>query len=296
MDNTFLNLYHTFAVVARTQSLSAAANELFISQPAISKSIKKLENELSTTLFYRNSKGVTLTPEGAQLYDYISRAFDVISAGEENLRHINELGIGTIRIGVSSTLCKHMLLPYIKGFVNCYPNIRISIVCQSTQHTIKLLENDEIDIGLIAKPNDNAKLHLISLGEIEDVFVATPDYINNLKERDHIHDDKLLYHGNLILLDKQNVTRRYIDKYLNDWNIDIQNALEINSMELLIDFAKTSLGIGCVIKEFVTEELANHSLLQIDTPCPIHKRSVCFAYSAHANHSNSVIKFIDYIS
>lgn len=295
MDSTTLSLYHIFSIVAESESISRAAKDLFISQPAVSKSIKKLEEQLGTTLLFRNSRGIHLTPEGAILYDYIHNAFDIISAGEDSLKHIHELGIGHIHIGASSTLCKHILLPYLKEFLQLHPHTQITIDCQSTLQTVKLLDNKEIDIGLIAQPENTKKIHCIPIGQLQDIFVATPQYINSLLERENITDKKLLEKSNLVLLDKKNMTRRYIDKYLNKWNIDSDNAMEVNSMELLIDFVKTGLGTGCIISQFIQNELENGTLVEIPTPTIIKKREVCFAYSTSQPLSASAKAFIDYI-
>lgn len=295
MDSNTLSLYHIFSAVVEAESISGAAKELFISQPAVSKSIKKLEESLGTTLLYRNSRGVNLTPEGIVLYEYIHNAFETISAGEDSLKHINELGIGHIHIGVSSTLCKHMLLPYLKDFLQLHPHTQITIDCQSTIHTIKLLENKEIDIGLIAQTDTNRKIHCIPIGQLQDIFVATPQYISSLLEREHISERHLLGKSNLILLDKKNITRRYIDKYLGKWNIDSDNAMEVNSMELLIDFVKTGLGAGCIIKQFITNELDNGQLIEIPTPSLMKQRDVCFAYSTSVPLSGSAKAFIEYV-
>lgn len=295
MDSNTLSLYHIFSAVVEAESISGAAKELFISQPAVSKSIKKLEESLGTTLLFRNSRGVNLTPEGIVLYEYIHNAFETISAGEDSLKHINELGIGHIHIGVSSTLCKHMLLPYLKDFLQLHPHTQITIDCQSTIHTVKLLENKEIDIGLIAQPDNNRKLHCIPVGQIQDIFVAAPQYINSLLEREQITEKELLSTSNLILLDKKNMTRRYIEKYLNKWTIDTDNAMEVNSMELLIDFVKTGLGSGCIIKQFISNELNNGQLIEIPTPSLMKQRDVCFAYCTSVPLTGSAKAFIEYV-
>jgi DNA-binding transcriptional LysR family regulator len=295
MDASLLPLYHIFNSVARQGSISGAAKELFISQPAVSKSIQKLETALNTTLFYRNSRGVSLTPEGTILAEHIENAFETLLSGEEQLKHINDLGIGHIRIGVSSTLCKHMLLPYLKDFLFLHPHTQITIVCQSTLHTLRLLENHEIDIGLIARPTSGHKLNLITTGNLEDTFAATPEYIDHLMEREHIGSDQLLDKCSLILLDKDNATRKYMDSYFGRWGIDTDNAMEVGSMELLIDFMKTGLGAGCVIKQFITNELASGQLIEIIPPTPVKPRTACFAYSKSAPLSDAVHLFIDYI-
>lgn len=296
MNNSSLSLYHIFCTVAKTESISGAAKELFISQPAVSKSIKKLEDTLGVTLLVRSSRGITLTNEGQTLYEYIHSAFDMISAGEDTIKHINELGIGHIRIGVSSTLCKHILLPYLKDFLSVHPHTQITIECQSTIHTVKLLESKEIDIGLIAQSDNSKYLRCIPIGDLQDTFAATPQYIAGLQEREQISERALLEKASLILLDKKNVTRRYIDQYLNEWNIDTEHAMEVGSMELLIDFVKTGLGAGCIIKQFIASELETGQLLELPTPSVIKQRNVCFAYPSTATLNQAAKAFIDFVS
>ena len=169
-----LSLYKVFYTVANTGNISRAASELFISQPAISKSIRKLEQSLDVTLFSRNSRGVQLTEEGEVLYGYVQSAFYSLQMGESQLKKINDLGIGHLHIGVSTTLCKYMLLPYLKDFIAAHPHVRITIECQSTNHTLQLLKENKIDLGLIGRPERLPHAHFDSLGEIEDIFVCVP--------------------------------------------------------------------------------------------------------------------------
>lgn len=284
-----LSQYKIFYVVANEGNLSRAADVLFISQPAISKSIRKLENTLGTTLFFRNSRGVQLTEEGKLLYQHVKIAFDALTSGEEQLKQISELGIGHLRIGVSSTLCKYVLLPYLKGFIAEYPHIRITIECQSTNQTLQLLEEGRIDIGLVGKPHQRKNLEFHSLGEIEDVFVAADSYLGNLKLRTQDSNHDLFDSATLMLLDKENMTRQYIDNYLTENKIKPQNLLEITTLDLLIEFAKIGLGIACVIKEFVQAELAEGTLTQLPLPAPIPKREIGFIYPA-AHRQNSALK------
>ena len=112
-----LSSYRIFYVVAEKGNISKAAKELYISQPAISKSIQKLEDNLGVRLFDRSSRGVTLTPEGELLYTHVKSAFETLTVGEDRLRRSIALGIGNLSIGASSTLCKYVLLPYLKEFI-----------------------------------------------------------------------------------------------------------------------------------------------------------------------------------
>lgn len=291
--NQNLSLYHVFNCVAETGNISHAANRLFISQPAVSKAISNLEENLQTNLFIRSSRGVKLTDEGRLLYEHTRNAFDILKQGEASITHIQELGIGHLRIGVSTTLCKYLLLPYLNQFVKDYPHIKITIENASSSHTIKRLENNTLDIGLVAKPENTKSFLFYSLGEIEDIFVATRSYLDNHILREHNED--IFSTANIMLLDEENVTRKYIEYYFQKNEIKPKHILEVSTMDLLIDFAKTSLGVACVIKEFIINEINRGTLVQIPLKTPVNKREVGFSYSKNAFLSDSMLKFIEFI-
>ena len=288
-----LSSYWIFYTVANAGNISKAAKELYISQPAISKSIQKLEESLNCKLFSRSSRGVILTDEGNLLYDHVKEAFETLSLGEDKLKRSIELGVGHIQIGVSSTLCKYMLLPYLSEFIHQNPHISISISCQSTNETLRLLDDNKIDIGLIGKPESLKGLIFDHLSDIEDIFVATPEYLANLAERG-IEKDEVLEHATLMLLDKNNVTRRYIDDYFQENLIDVSDTINISDMGLLIDFAKIGVGVACVIKSFVSRELTKGILEEIPLEIAIPKREVGFAYKENVKHSKALETFIDF--
>ncbi len=290
----YLSQYYIFNTVAEAGNISYAAKQLFISQPAVSKAIHSLEEYLNTTLFIRNSRGVKLTEEGRLLYEHTKNAFDTIKRAEESIKRIHELGIGHLRIGASTTLCKYLLLPYLDGFVRKNPHIKITIDNQSSTHTLKQLESGALDIGLVAKPDNAESFHFISLGNIEDIFVATQAYLNNLQLRENNTD--IFSNANIMLLDEENISRKYINDYFSVNSILPKHILEISSMELLIEFAKTSLGVACVIKAFVQKELEAGSLVQIPLKTPINKREVGFSYAKNAFLSDSMLKFLNYIN
>ncbi len=289
-----LSLYRIFHTVATHGNISKAAKELYISQPAISKAISKLEENLQVTLFIRSSRGVTLTEEGQLLFKHTATAFLAISQGEETIKQMNDLGIGHIRIGVSTTLCKYLLLPYLKHFIEKYPHIKITIECQSTFHTLKALEDGAIDIGLIGQTDHMKELDFHPIQEIEDIFVATNMYLDNLKVREGADQKDIFSTANLMLLDKENITRVYIDDYFKKNEIETNQILEISNMDLLIEFAKISLGVACVIKEFVLDDIKKGSLTQLPLDVSVPKRQVGFVYSTHGYLSDSVHKFIDF--
>nr|WP_066720834.1 LysR family transcriptional regulator [Clostridium sp. Marseille-P299] len=291
-----LSAYRIFNSVAKLGSISGAAKELYISQPAISKAIAKLEQDLSVSLFIRGSRGVKLTEEGAQLYEHTKAAFETLKEGEELMKRNKSLGVGHIRIGVSTTLCKYLLLPYLKEFVANHPHIRFTIQCQSTFQTLELLEEGKLDLGLIGKPEPRKDLDFYSVGTIEDVFISTRSYLDNLdiREGKMLTNQQLFEKANLMLLDEKNITRVFIDDYFKKNGIRTGQILEVSNMDLLIEFAKTGIGIACVIKEFVKNELEDGSLIQIDLEVPIETREVGFAYRLGKQYSDSTLKFIEF--
>lgn len=270
-----LSHYYIFHVVAKNGNISQAARELFISQPAISKSIRKLEENLSTVLFKRNSRGVSLTPEGELLYRYTSEAFFALKSGEETLARHHTLGISQLRIGVSTTLCKYILLPYLQRFIRAYPHVRISIACQSTYQTLALLEENKIDIGLVGEPSSQKGLYFQPLQQIEDIFVATESYLEHLKLRS---DSKDFYQtATFMMLDEENITRQYVNRVFLEQGMELSHILEVSTMDLLIEFAKIGLGAACVIREFVREELDRKELVEVPVEIRFAPRQIGFA-------------------
>ena len=232
-----LSLYYVFHTVAKKGSISHAAKELYISQPAISKSIQKLEDNLNTTLFKRSSRGVTLTADGEILFQHTRDAFDTLEEGEEILARHHALGVDQLRIGVSTTLCKYILLPHLQRFIKAYPHVKISISCQSTYQTLTLLEENKIDIGLVGEPAIQKGFYFQPLQKIQDIFVTTTAYLEHLELRSGNGD--LFQTATFMMLDEENITRQYINRVFLEHGVEFSNILEVSTMDLLIEFAKT---------------------------------------------------------
>jgi len=316
MENeSTLSSYHIFNTVAEAGNLSKAAKLLYISQPAISRAVSKLEQNLSVKLFIRGSRGVCLTEEGKLLYEHTKTAFDSLRQGEENLRRINSLGLGQLRIGVSTSLCKHILMPQLQKFIQEYPHIQVTVQCHSSHEVMQLIEESRLDLGLICAPGSLHTLEFLPVAEIEDIFVATDTYLKNLKLREQegpssessggknrrsatkkASDSALSFfkNGTLMLPDEKNVSRFYIDHYLKKNQIETNKIIEVSNLDTLIDFSKIGLGIGCVVKEFVQNELNDRTLIELPLPSKPEKRTVGLAYSKTALQAPSVSKFIDF--
>ena len=271
-----LSQYRIFYEVARCGNISRAAKELYISQPAISKAIGKLEESLGTRLFLRNSRASSSPPEGNVLFQHVAAAFDSLSRGEKELKRIHDFHIGQLKIGVSNTLCKYVLLPYLKSFVEKYPHVNITIESQSTAHTLEMLEARKIDIGLVAEPRARRGLNFTPVMEIHDGFVCTPAYMENPTLREGPAPD-IFKTGNIMLLDRSNMSRKHLDTYLSDRDIEVNQLLEVTDMALPIEFARIGLGIACVILDFVSDDLKNGTLMEVPLDAPIPRRVIGFA-------------------
>lgn len=287
--NQNLSLYRIFYTVAQTGNISRAAKELFISQPAVTKSIQKLEQSMGTSLFTRSSRGVQLTEEGGLLFSHVKSAFQTLESAENQIRLRREFGMAQLRIGVSSTLCKYVLLPSLKSFVKLHPHLRITIACQSTNHTLQMLKEGELDLGLTGRPEKLGSLDFTPVMQIQDTFVAARDYLEHLAlllgrgSRDLPSADDsaaFLENGVLMLLDRENLTRQYLDHYLKENALFPENVLETTSMDLLVDFARVGLGTAGVIREFVLQDLQDGTLLELPLPFPIPPREIGFVYRA----------------
>ena len=294
MEQT-LSLYKIFNTVAKTGNISHAAKELYISQPAISKSISHLEDALNTTLFLRTSRGVKLTSEGKTLYEYTKSAFDTLRQGEEQLKKMQNLGITELHIGVTTTLCKFLLIPILKEFIQQYPHIKFLINCQSPDKTIALLDSGQLDLGLIIMPSSHPSLQFYPYITIEDIFVCTEQYLENLKMRSPSQENDLFKNANFMILDKSNVTRKHLDHYLADFPIGENAILEVTDMDLLIEFAKIGIGISGVVKEFVTKELESGELIELSIPSEIPRRTVAFAHHKSTIHSTAIQNFLNFV-
>lgn len=293
MENN-LNMYYIFYTVALHKNISGAAKELYISQPAISKAISKLEQSLDVILFHRSSRGVTLTMEGELLFTQVQTAFSAIRHGEEQLKKVNELGISQISIGVSITLCKYVLLPYLQQFVKDNPHIKVTITCHPTMETLRDIDNSVTDIGVVGIPSLPNGLTYIPFREIQDTFVTTDRYLENLKIRVGNDRKAILNNATFMMLNKENISRKYVDMYLSSHQITMDNIIEINTMDLLIELAKIDLGIACVIKDFVKDELDDHSLTEVSLGRAIPKRKLGLVYKDDTIMTDAMKKFISY--
>lgn len=253
MDINF-EYYKIFYLVAKSKSFTKAADKLFVSQPAVTQNIKKLEDELGRKLFYRTSKGIELTEEGKNLFNYLENSIEILNNAEEKFRQYANMETGTIKIRTGSTNAKTVLYEPLKEFMKKYPKMNVELSQGSHKESVKMLNNGEIDMVILNLPYD-VELHnieMISLIEKEYVFVMSKKY----KEKKNVVINKLsdLNNYDLITSTRETTYRKVLEQHLPDnekLNIKYQIMMESYKKELVL----ADLGIAFIRKDEIKEEI-----------------------------------------
>lgn len=290
--NINLELYKVFYYVAKNESITRAANELSISQPAISKSIKTLEEQINTQLFIRKRDGVSLTETGNIIYKKIKEAMELIDSAENDLKSLTNLEYGTINIGASKTIIHEFLMPYIKSFHKDYPNINIRIFTDKTSDLIKKSKMGLIDVIFTNIPfNLPNEFESINVMNLHDCFVANQNF-NYLKNK--VIDKDSFQKLPLLILTKGATNRIRLDDYCAINNMIIKPEMEFGSNTLIKEFTIAGFGIGMLTEEHVKEEINNGDLFKLNINFKLKDKHLGLVYNK--DNLNLVSKkFIKYI-
>lgn len=265
-----------------------------ISQPAVSQSIKQLEQEVSTKLFVRTSKGVKLTPEGEMLFGYVSKGYEQIELGEQKLAQMLNLELGELRIGASDMTLRFYLLPYLEQFHEKYPNIRVVVTNAPTPETLQYLQEGKIDFGVVSTPfEDVAGIQSVKVKEIEDIFVAGLKFISY---KNKMLDLQELEKIPLISLEKRTSTRSYMDAFLQKNGVVMHPEFELATSDMIVQFTLRNLGVGCIMKDFAVEYLESGKLFELRFNKIIPKRNFCIVTDVRNPLSASGRKLLGIIS
>ena len=288
MDISY-ELYKVFYFVAATLSFSEASKKLYISQSAVSQSIKTLEKKLGQPLFIRSTKKVLLTPEGEILFRHIEPAVNLIHKGEEQLMDPNQFG-GQLRIGASDTICRYFLVPYLSRFHKEYPEIHIKVMNQTSIGCADLLESGQVDIIVSNFPNIRLKGYgtLRMITEFQDVFVANEAYFSFRGESLSFSQLQRLP---LLMLDRKSTTSEFLHNLFSRHNLNLVPEVELSSNDLLIDLARIGLGIAFV-PDYALDSYDNLYRLKLEETLP--HRFLALASNEQIPPSAAVQKFIQY--
>lgn len=268
-----LEYYKVFYHVAKYGSLTLAAAELSISQPAVSQALKQLEASLQTKLFVRVARGIQLTPEGKTLYAYVEKGYEQLEEGERKLAQMLELAYGELRIGASDMTLRFYLLPFLEKYHEKYPHIKVTVTNAPTPETLQLLKEKKIDFGVVSTPFAQLKeLSLFSVKEISDTFVAGRKFLEYKGQKLNLLE---LENLPIISLEQNTSTRSYIDAFLSKNNVEMHPEFELATSDMIVQFALRNLGVGCVMKEFAEEYLEDGRLFELEFDKIIPKRNIC---------------------
>ncbi|WP_019637820.1 LysR family transcriptional regulator [Paenibacillus fonticola] len=285
-----LDLYKIFSQVAKSESFSRAAKELYMTQPAVSQAIMQLEKDLDTRLFNRTPKGATLTNEGSLLFEYVNSAMNLLQTGEEKIMEFKNLTAGELKIGVGDTISRYFLLPYLEAFHNEYPNIKFTIVNGTTIELCAVLKSGEVDITICNLPIEDSSLEVRPCFDIQDTFVYGERFAKILSQPVSLHE---LVKLPLIFLETKSNSRKYVEDYMISKGIKIAPEFELGSHDLLLQFAKINLGIACVTKEFSQEYLSKGLLSEVQLLEEIPRRSIGVCNIKSVPLSSAATKFVE---
>ena len=270
--NINYELYKVFYEVVINGSISKASESMYISQPAVTQSIKNLEEKIGGKLLIRTKKGIVLTEEGKVLFDYVKKGVESFRNGENAFLNYLNLDSGSIRLGASTTITRNIVMPYLEKFHKKYPKVDIKITNDLTSNLVKSLRNGDLDLLVANLPiEENKDLKVTPICEVHDIFIGNKEYYNKTEGNIRIEE---LFSYPLITQKEPSNTRRFLNKYLKSNNVSTNIPNEIVSYSLIIDFVKAGFGIGFATKEFIEDDLKEKRLYEINVTPKVPKREV----------------------
>lgn len=286
-----LELYRVFKEVADSGNISVAAKNLYISQSAVSQSIKQLETALQARLFARNPRGVTLTGEGQMLYQYVRSALGLLATGEDKLTQAQQLLLGTLVIGASDTVTSFFLTPYLDAFHRKYPGIRLKIVSGRSAKVLSMLKSGAVDIAFASSPMDSS-MECWPCFSTHSVFVAGREYPCDF---DHVYSYAEIAQFPLILLERKASSRIFLEQEFLKAGVSLTPEIELSSRSLLVSLSRIGLGVAGVTQEFVEKELESGEIRQLKTEFDIPSRSVDMCTLRDVHPTAAAAAFMDMI-
>lgn len=285
-----LELYRVFKEVADRGSLSAAAQSLYISQSAVSQTIRQLEQQLQLRLFTRGTRGVTLTGEGKTLYQYVNAALNLLENGEQRLSLTRELELGELIIGASDTITSCFLLPFLDRFHRAHPHIRIKVLNGTSPEVLELLRSGKVDLAFANLPIGDSRVEIRHCFQIQDVFVAAADYGCDF---DQSYTLEQLAALPLIMLERKSNSRLFVEDFFRQQGLLLAPEIELGSHDLVLALTKIGLGVSCVIREFSVQELAAGEIRELTTTPALPTRSIGAISLKNVSVSAACARFLE---
>ena len=288
-----LEYYKVFYYVARTGSLTRAAEILSISQPAVSQSMRLLEEQVGARLFSRISRGVKLTAEGELLYSYTAAGYEQLEAGEQKLKQMLNLELGEIHIGASDMTLQFYLLPYLERFHELYPSIKVVVTNAPTPETLRNLRGGQIDFGIVSTPfSEKDGLSATPVRTIQDTFICGRRFT---AYKNKTLDLSELNRLPIICLEKNTSSRSYMDDFLSANGVVLQPEFELATSDMVVQFVLRNLRVGCVVRDFALPHLQSGKLFELRFNKMIPPREFCVVTAAKGPLSAAAAKLLEVI-
>lgn len=289
-----LELYRVFYTVVKCGSLTKAAEELYISQPAVSQSIKQLESQLGTSLFNRTHRGMELSAQGGQqIFKSVEDALILLADAENKLMELKNTATGTIRIGASDTIFEYFLADKIVEFHEKYPAVKFELLSDVSPVTVEQLKTNKCDIAFLNLPiQEDPEIKIFGdIMFLNDIFVAN-DKFAELKDKE-IPLKKLTEYP-LILLENNTVARAAVSNFFNSMGLKLSPNIEVGSWDLMKRLAVKGMGIGCIPREYAKRALFERKdLFEVKITPTLPVRSVGMALPRNVSGSFALRKFIE---
>lgn len=271
-----LEYYRAFYYVAKLANTTKAAEALFLTQSAVSRSIKKLEERLHTVLFIRTGKGMLLTPEGKKLFEHVAAAFERLMLGEQELEYLGQHSSGTIKIAATETPLYYFLLPKIESFKRVEPHVNFHVTGNSTKDTISMLRDGKTDLALAVSPIKDIQGIKITEGKaFRDIFVAGPNY-SELKDR--VLSAQEICNYPLITVERGTSARSLIDLWFEEQGVFFEPAFSVRTSTTVLPFVESNLGIGILPTLFTEKPISEKRIFEVKTNKPFYERTILIAY------------------
>jgi len=286
-----LELYRVFYTVAKCGSLTKAAQELYISQPAVSQAIKQLESQLGVSLFNRTHRGMELSSAGGKLiYKNIEEALSLIDEAENSLSELKTTATGVIRIGATDSIFAHLLADKIAQFNEKYPAVRLELLSSTSPYTVSQLKEGQCDIAFVNLPLEDDEVRFCgTVSLLSDVFVAGRKFEYLKGEEVPL---KRLQELPLLMMEENTVFRRELTKYTRSLGIQLNSEIEVSNWDLMISLAVKGMGVGCIPREYCKKQLESGELFELNTTPALPVRGVGIALAKHMQLSFAMKEFI----
>ncbi|EPR72074.1 LysR family transcriptional regulator YeiE [Winogradskyella psychrotolerans RS-3] len=253
---------HIFKTVAKHLNFTKAAEQLYLSQPAISKAIKNLEQDYKTTLFIRKRNSIELTTEGKSFLIYTNKILAIYADMDEKFLHKKDAFPEVINFGISTTLSNYIIPKIIAKFRVQYPETRFNIISNNSENIESLILNEDIDFGITEGSTSNPKLQFEKF--IKDEIVLVTNVKNNTFQKGSI-DIKTLQTIPMVEREKGSGTKVIIDTFLMNHKITkLNSVVSFNSTEAIKNYLYHSDHYALLSINSISDDLINNKLKIID--------------------------------